>query len=262
MSSFRIDLHVHTRETSFCGKTKGQVVAELYKKAGYDGIVITDHYNRGYFRKFPKWMTWEEKIERFLRGYRSAYEEGERIGLKVFLGIELKFNKSPREFLVYGIDEAFLKDYPELYRLGLEKFRRLVDSLAPKYNILIYQAHPFRPGITPADPTLLDGVEAYNGNPRQDSHNELAFSFAKKHNLKMISGSDFHRLPDLARGGMIFRQTIKEPGDLLAALAAGENYKLISKSTTPFSFLRLATLLVNQVKKLRSSRTPRCDPLA
>jgi predicted metal-dependent phosphoesterase TrpH len=262
MSSFRVDLHVHTRETSFCGRTKGQMVAVLYKKAGYDGIVITDHYNKGYFRRFPKWMPWEKKIDHFLRGYRSAYAEGEKIGLKVFFGIELKFNKSPREYLVYGIDAAFLKDYPELYKLGLEKFRRLVDSLAPKYKILIFQAHPFRPGITPADPALLDGVEVYNGNPRQNSHNDLAFSFAKKHNLKMISGSDFHRLPDLARGGVVFRQAIKEPGDLLTALATGEHYQLITKSTIPFSFLRVATALVNQVKKLRRSRTPRCGPLS
>jgi len=261
MSTYRLDLHVHTRETSFCGRTKGQVVTELYKKAGYDGIVITDHYNKGYFRRLPTWMTWEEKIDRFLRGYRSAYEEGEKIGLKVFLGIELKFNKSPREFLVYGIDEAFLKDHPELYKLNLEKFRRLVDSLAPTYKILIFQAHPFRPGNTPADPGLLDGVEVYNGNPRQNSNNELAFSFAKKHNLKMISGSDFHRLPDLARGGVIFRQTIKEPADLTAALESGAHYQLITKTTVPFSFLRLATLLVNQVKKIRRSKTPRCDPL-
>ena len=49
MSSFRIDLHVHTRESSFCGKTNGSIVAELYKKAGYDGLVITDHYNKSFF---------------------------------------------------------------------------------------------------------------------------------------------------------------------------------------------------------------------
>lgn len=262
MSSFRIDLHVHTRETSFCGKTKGQVVAELYKKAGYDGIVITDHYNKGFFRKFPKSMTWEEKIDHFLRGYHSTLEEGKKLGLKVFLGIEIKFNKSPREFLVYGIDEAFLKKYPELYKLGIENFRKLVDGLAPTYSILIYQAHPFRPGLTPVRPELIDGVEVYNGNPRQDSHNELALSFANKHNLKMVSGSDFHRLPDLARGGIVLRQTIEEQSDFITALASGHNFQLITKSTTPLSFLRLVTMLANQVKKLRRIRTPGCGPLS
>ena len=29
---FRIDLHVHTRETSPCGRTAGRLVAQLYKK--------------------------------------------------------------------------------------------------------------------------------------------------------------------------------------------------------------------------------------
>jgi predicted metal-dependent phosphoesterase TrpH len=129
MSPFRIDLHVHTRETSFCGRTEGRLVAELYKKAGYDGIVITDHYNKGFFRRLPTGLTWAEKIDHFLRGYRNAREEGEKIGLTVLLGIELKFNDSPQEFLIYGLDEAFLIKYPELYKMGIKKFRNFSKEL-------------------------------------------------------------------------------------------------------------------------------------
>jgi hypothetical protein len=261
MSSFRIDLHVHTRESSFCGKTNGSIVAELYKKAGYDGLVITDHYNKSFFRRFPKTTSWEKKIDRFLLGYYGALEKGNQIGLKIFLGIELKFDDSPREFLIYGIDESFLKAYPELYKLGLEKFRKLTKELAPSYEILIYQAHPFRPGITPVEPDLIDGIEVYNGNPRQNSNNKLAFSFAKKNNLRKISGSDFHRLTDLARGGMILTQKIEDSRDLVQLLKKEREIQLITNFYTPLSFLKLLTSLANLAKKFRGIKSPRCGPL-
>ncbi|HHW12232.1 MAG TPA: PHP domain-containing protein [Firmicutes bacterium] len=250
MKSFRIDLHVHTRESSFCGRTEGRLVAQLYKKAGYDGIVITDHYNRGFFRKFPKSVPWPARVDHFLQGYRGAREEGEKIGLTVLLGIELKFIDSPREYLVYGIDESFLKKYPELYRMGIVEFRRLSKQLPPTSEILIYQAHPFRPGVTPAPLELIDGIEVYNGNPRQNSNNQLALAFARQNNLRMISGSDFHRLPDLARGGLILPGPVANSRELVRVLKENEGIRLITNEHLPFSFLRLVTGAGNLIKKL------------
>lgn len=245
---FRIDLHVHTRETSPCGRTAGRLVAQLYKKAGYDGIVITDHYNRGFFRKFPASLPWSARIDLFLRGYRGAREEGEKIGLTVLLGIEVKFVDSPQEFLVYGIDETFLKTHPELYKLGLAKFRQLTKEFSTGPEILIYQAHPFRPGITPAPLALVDGIEVYNGNPRQNSNNERALAFARQHNLRMISGSDFHRRPDLARGGLILPEAVTDARGLVRVLKQNEGIRLITTEHTPFSFLRLVTVTGNWLK--------------
>ena len=249
MKSFRIDLHVHTRESSFCGRTEGRLVAQLYKKAGYDGIVITDHYNRGFFRRFPPSVPWPARVDHFLQGYRGAREEGEKIGLTVLLGIELKFIDSPREFLVYGIDETFLKKYPELYKMGIAEFRRFSKQLSDP-EILTYQAHPFRPGLTPAPLTLIDGIEVYNGNPRQNSNNQLALAFARQNNLRMIAGSDFHRFPDLARGGLILPEAVADSRALVRVLKQNEGIRLITNEHLPFSFLRLATGVGNLIKKL------------
>ena len=69
-------------------------------------------------------------------------------------------------------------------------------------DCLIYQAHPFRPGLRAASPADLDGVEVYNGNPRHNSHNELALRFALDSGLAMSSGSDAHQIEDIARGGI------------------------------------------------------------
>lgn len=231
MKGFRYDTHVHTEETSDCGKVKGREVARLYKKAGYQGVVITDHYCAEFFGGLSglflgHHISWEEKVERFLTGYREALAEGESLGLQVFLGMELRFLDSPNDYLVYGIDEDFLREYPELYKLNLREFYNLLRARkSPKSSdqpdqpdILIYQAHPFRPEMTPADPSLLDGVEVFNGNPRHDSRNDLAYSYAKKHRLRMISGSDFHQVVDLARGGIILPKKVNSVKEFVLAL--------------------------------------------
>lgn len=213
MSTYKYDLHVHSDETSPCGRVKASEVVRMYKKAGYSGVVITDHYYEAFFENL-KDMSWKDKIDCYLEGYRNAYAEGLQTGLRVILGMELRFDENLNDYLVYGIDEQFLLEYPELYRLDLQSFRELVSGS----EILIYQAHPFRKEAVTADPDLLDGIEVYNGNPRHNSMNNKAVEFASKNRLMEISGSDFHQTQDLARGGVIFTELVETSDKLVAAL--------------------------------------------
>ncbi len=195
--SYLIDTHVHTSEVSSCGKVPAANMARYYKDAGYQGIIITDHYYDRYFEALGD-LPWEAKVQKYLSGYKAALEEGKRIGLNVMFGIELRFHDSPEDYLVYGIDEEFLINNPELYRYTLKSFKELIDH----QNILIFQAHPFRAGVKPAPPALLHGVEVFNGHPRHDSHNELAYKFAAENGLLMIAGSDAHQPQDVGRAGI------------------------------------------------------------
>ena len=199
---YKYDIHVHTSETSPCGKVEAIDVVKLYKKAGYTGIIITDHY---------------------LKGYKKALIEGGNIGLNVLLGMEIKFNDNPNDYLVYGIDEEFLKDNPELYNINLREFRNLIANR----DMLIFQAHPFRKGQHIEEPELLDGIEVYNGNPRHNSHNDQAFDFAIKNQLRFISGSDFHQIEDLARGGIIINYNITTIKELVGVLKENTAIDLI-----------------------------------
>jgi predicted metal-dependent phosphoesterase TrpH len=222
MSAFKYDTHVHTSETSPCGKIAAADLVRLYKGAGYHGIVITDHYYDNFFlHKFFK--KWNEKIDSFLTGYKNASIEGEKQGLQVIHGIEITFTENYNDYLVYGIDEKFLKENKELYKLGLKKFRKLTADK----NILIIQAHPYRPFMTQADPSLIDGVEVYNGNPRHTSNNPMAYEFALKYNLKMTSGSDFHQVQDLARGGILIPVQISTPAELVQIIKENKIIELI-----------------------------------
>ena len=200
---FRIDTHIHTSETSACGNIKAREVVRLYDQAGYQGIIITDHYYDGFFRMLGQ-MSWENKIEHYLRGYHIACEEGVKLGLKVFLGMELRFTEGPNDYLVYGITEEYLRTHREIHHLGLKEFHKLIEG----EDILIVQAHPYRKWMTVASTADIHGIEIYNGNARHDSRNALALAYAREHNLYMTSGSDFHELEDLSRGGMVFDHDI------------------------------------------------------
>lgn len=224
MNSYIFDTHVHTSETSPCGKIDGAMVSRLYKNAGYHGIVITDHYYDGYFNSL-KIRNWEDKVEYFLQGYRNAYKEGQKIGLNVLLGIEIRFTENFNDYLVYGIDEEFLVENPMLYKLGLREFKKLIKGT----DALIYQAHPYRLLISPANPQYLDGVEVFNGNPRHNSRNHRALKFANENNLKMISGSDFHQNQDLAIGGIILPENPETSIEFSGLLNDNRIIELISE---------------------------------
>ncbi len=224
MNRYKYDTHVHTSETSICGKIAAKEVVQLYKEADYQGIVITEHYFEGFFDSLED-INWEEKIDNYLLGYKAAFSEGQKTGLKVLLGIEITFKDNPNDFLVYGIDEAFLKENKELYMLNLETFKSIIKNK----NILIIQAHPFRHYTTPVNPELLDGVEVYNGNPRHDSQNHLAYKFAEDNNLKKLSGSDFHQIVDLAKGGIILDKVIEDSFELVNIIKSNNIIELMTK---------------------------------
>lgn len=218
---YLIDTHVHTSEVSRCGRVPAVEMVRYYKDAGYQGIIITDHYYDGYFESLGD-QPWEAKVEEFLSGYKAALEEGKRIGLNVMLGIELRFHDSIEDYLVYGLDEDFLIQNPELYRHNLESFKKLAD----KHNLLIFQAHPFRPGMKVAIPCLLHGVEVFNGNPRHDSHNDLAYEFAVQNGLLMIAGSDAHQPGDVGRAGIRLSYPIYSAEELVEYYRQGNQVEI------------------------------------
>ncbi len=222
MKTYLYDTHVHTAETSPCGKVSALKLVQMYKIAGYHGIVITDHYFDEYFESLNN-KTWEDKVDSFLRGYRLARHEGEKIGLNVLLGMEIRFVENLNDYLVYGFDEEFLKGNKELYKLNLKTFKRLSED----NGLLVFQAHPFRFWVTPANPLFLDGVEVYNGNPRHDSRNHLAQVFAGENNLLEISGSDFHQKEDIKRGGIILSDAPSTSRELSELMVNGKVLKLI-----------------------------------
>ena len=207
----KIDTHVHTSEVSKCGRMSAQEIVTAYKRAGYGAIVITDHLKLSEIAGTG--MKPYEIVEHQLKGYLAARESAGS-DIEVFLGAEIRFTSGDEDYLLIGLDE---QKYFELARQlpdDPKSCRELMKSL----DCLIYQAHPFRPGLTPASPDALDGIEVYNGNPRHDSHNDAARLFAERHHLKMLSGSDSHRPEDVARGGILTPDWVRSSSALVRFL--------------------------------------------
>ncbi len=217
--SYLYEAHFHTEDVSTCGAISAKLGCELYKNAGYSGVVVTDHISNHYFRNVYPGENWKEKMDYFLRGYHNA-KECETEEFAVILGMEIRFD-TENDYLVYGLTEEFLYKNEWITDLGTKKFK----ELAEKNQLTVIQAHPFRIGSTITNPRHIDGIEIYNGNRRHDSSNNMAQLWAQKHGFITTCGSDFHEYEDLARAGMAFDKFVKDSKEFRAELLA-RRYKL------------------------------------
>lgn len=199
-NKYLIETHSHTKEVSGCSGIFAEEMVELYVKAGFDGLIITDHYFDGFFESLKG--DWKYKAERYLEGVYKAKKIGKEKGIKIYTGMEIGFVGSLNHYLVFGVTEQFIIENKELYKIGLENFRKICIE----NDFLLFQAHPFRDGMTRADTNLLDGIEVFNGHPEQRSRNEMSIEHAILHNKKLMSGSDCHHAHHVGRGGIYLRK--------------------------------------------------------
>ena len=219
----KIEMHVHTSEGSSCAKAEAQEIVKAYGEAGYDAIVITNRFDPLLLQEFGE--TDEQKIERYLLGYRKAREAGKRYGVKVMFGVEIRLEPGVEDFLIYGIDEEFLFQNPNLCFLSQSE----VFNRCHAYGAVFYQAHPFREPCVPQRPEYLDGVE-YNQRPNSGNHNEKLDVWRKDYpELRLISGSDCHDLDQVGYGGIEIEENVDNIKEIVAIMKKG-NYRLI---TTP-----------------------------
>lgn len=207
--------HFHTSEVSTCAHISAKDAVELYKNAGYSGVVVTDHFSQDCFdNKYPG-NNWKEKIDYFLNGYRTA-KKYETEDFAVILGFEARF-ENDNDYLVFGADEEFLYANEWFTKMTIKEFKKLAEV----NQLTVIQAHPFRIDSNITNPRYIDGVEIFNGNRRHDSSNNIAEMWAKKHGFVTTSGSDFHEYEDLARGGMEFDNFVRDSKEFRAELLAG-----------------------------------------
>ena len=185
---FLYETHMHTCQGSACGRATGREQAKVYRDAGYTGIIITDHFfggNTAVDRRLP----WEQRIDLFWQGYEEAKEEGDRIGLDVFFGLEQ--NHAGDEYLIYGLTKEYMKAHPEMEHWN----RRQQLEEVHRAGGCVIQAHPFRMRFYMDRIRLglrfCDGIEAANaGNDQLDDARALLYG--REYGLVMTAGSDNH----------------------------------------------------------------------
>ncbi len=215
------ETHMHTCESSACARSTGSEMAQAAKDAGYTGVIITDHSWYGNNCLDPA-LPWAEWIEQFCMGYQDARRWGDEIGLDVFFGYESCYNGT--EFLIYGVDQMWLVEHPEIKDASIPEQYRLIHEAGG----MVIHAHPFREaGYIPEVrlfPEYIDGVEGINSCNRPE-FDRKAIAYAAKYGFPMTAGSDIHNTR-LLGGGVAFKRRLESVEDYCSAVLGGEDYLL------------------------------------
>ena len=220
---YKYEVHMHTAESSACGHTHAADYIPELMRAGYDGIIITDHFYHGNTAALRD-QSWEGFIDDFCRGYETAKAEGDRVVFKVFFGWEE--SQGPDEYLIYGPYKAWLKAHPEIRDAAHAEYMRLIHEAGGA----VVGAHPFRErwyvDIVKLHPHQCDAMEVCNfGNPvYQDV---LAYNFCRDRGILMTSGSDMHDVAVLADtpAGMVFDEPLTSAKDYAQHILSGSGFR-------------------------------------
>ena len=159
-----VDLHTHELTYSPDSHQKLEDIVAEAKKAGLDGIAITDHDSMG------------------LKEVAEAYSK--EIGFPIFVGVE--YFSLQGDIIAFGID-----DFPK-ERINAQEF---INYVHEQGGVTI-ACHPFRKNNRGLETLLgtienLTCVEVLNGSTYPEE-NDLAMKYCMERGFKPTGGSDSH----------------------------------------------------------------------
>lgn len=219
---YKYETHLHTSPVSKCGKCGVRSTLEFYRRLGYNGVFITNHFldgniNRDVFSHEP---SYRELIDFYFSDYEEGVQIGKEIGLKVFFGVEMSYGGT--DFLVYGLDKAWFISHPQI--MDMKKSAELPYLM--ENGALVIQAHPFREASyidhIRLFPRCVHGAEVINAC-RTDFENKMAGWYADSYELLKTAGSDNHVGPKIKQlAGMMSKQPINNENDFISMVKNGE----------------------------------------
>ena len=209
---YRYETHLHTSPVSRCARATVRENLEVYKKLGYDGVFITNHFIDGNIYDIGT-PVYEERLDFFFSDYDAALEIGKEIGIKVFLGAELSYKGT--DFLVYGLDKAWYYAHPEIEQMKKSDELKFMMSC----GALVVHAHPYREAgyidHIRLFPRCVQAVEVINAC-RTPFENKMAEIYAKSYGHIEFAGTDNHTGGDRSLfAGMMSRTPITSELDFV-----------------------------------------------
>ncbi|MBQ9326351.1 MAG: PHP domain-containing protein [Clostridia bacterium] len=211
------ETHMHTCQGSACSDTPGHEYIARYQDMGYSGIIITDHFYRGNCR-VDRTLPWHAFIDQFCSGYEDAKNEGDKRGFPVFFGWEE--NISGDEYLIYGLDKAFMLSHPEMPHWTRKQQYEIVHAAGG----CVVQAHPFRARdyihTIYLSPCFVDGIEAVNA-ANVPQWNSMALRYGEIMGFPMTAGSDNHHVKSMGKenlAGVAFDRPLTDIQDYVQAI--------------------------------------------
>jgi histidinol phosphatase-like PHP family hydrolase len=190
----KIDLHVHSKERSACGRASEEEQIRTAMAAGLDAIVFTDHH-----RLAP--------LER-LKELNDRYAP-----FRIFGGIEITTNDE--DVLILGLHDAALESskwaYPDLH------------AFVREHGGFIILAHPFRyhPQVTiEVDRFVPDALEVHSINTPVAAEGHIR-EIASRLGIPVLCNSDAHSPDALGTHYNILERTPSDEQEMMALLRSG-----------------------------------------
>ena len=225
---YKYEMHLHTADVSPCAQATPEQVVRAYCENGYSGVNVTNHWSREVLHYMHiEGLNLQQRADFFMNGYLKMKEAADG-KLSVFCGVEVQIDQPAYcEFLIYNIDRDFILD------LGMSFYKltqKELTQLAHDHGCMIYQSHPFRDGLTvlptdifrrvgePLSRDKVDGIEAINYSHGDKYTDDIALDWAKEHNLRTITGSDYHGEWNNAWGGIYTKKPLSSQAELMDVL--------------------------------------------
>lgn len=218
---YKYETHCHTSEVSACAISSAAEIVKSYAKAGYSGIIITDHFFNGNCNIDPS-LPWKDKVDLFCLGYQNAQKAAKNLSMGIFFGWEYTYKGT--DFLTYGLDKMFLLNNPDLLEWSLDVYFKKVHQAG---GFLVH-AHPFRERDYIKKIRLfankIDAIEVINSGNDKKIFNEKALAYALQHGLAQTAGSDTHNANSLSGEGTYFPIKLKSIHAFINSVKSGECY--------------------------------------
>ncbi len=216
---YRYETHLHTSPVSRCAVATVADTLAFYKRKGYDGVFITNHFLDGNIN-VDRSLPYNEKIEFYFSDYERGVEVGRELGLRVFPGVESSYGGT--DFLIYGLGKEWYLANPQIMDMDKRSQLKFIRASGG----FVVQAHPFREASyidhIRLYPDCVDGVEVMNAC-RTELENRMARLYAENCGFIMTAGSDNHcgKVQKLL-SGMEFETPLSDEHDYVARLKRGE----------------------------------------
>lgn len=225
---YKYETHLHSSPASKCGSYSVRENLEFYKKMGYDGVFLTNHFinaNIGCDRTLP----YEDQVEFFFKDIEEGERIADEVGIKFFWGVETSYLAT--DFLIYGLSKEWYLEHPEIVKVGPKEML----TIFAEHGALIVHAHPFRHASYIDHIRLLPGevhaVEVDNA-ANKEQQNEMALLYANCYGIHHCAGSDNHIAGHMHRlAGMEFEEPITSIEDFVQRMKRreGHTFSLINE---------------------------------
>jgi len=189
---YKYETHLHTAPVSRCAKATVRESLEFYKRIGYDGVFITNHFIDGNIN-IDKSLPYRERVEFYFSDYENGVQLSKEIGISVFCGVEMSYGGT--DFLVYGLFKEWYLSHPEIEVMKRSELLKILMS----EGALVIQAHPFREAsyidTIRIMPYNIDGMEVLNVKNSKRA-NDVALLYADLNEIPKTCGSDCHHNMD------------------------------------------------------------------